>query len=477
MNNEGVAVQARLRLTEEHLLVFDQFGERFGKDERRLNRLLDQGASINEVKKLFIREGLTARHFNSIALVVKGKRGSRSACLINEIKDKKQNIKVIEDRFKKPSDKGRYTPFEAHQKMRLLSRLKNVVQKLESMTPRIIFGSRKLWNAQHDLEANGYTSHGEWLRDWQSARSANFFMVGSKDETRGNQSCQYDPIRKELTIRFPDVYGGRIILKDIVFYYGQEIVENAIFLEQAISYRFVKKGKGWYIYALTARPMIESITDTARGMIGADFGPELIAVVETDAKGNQIRHKTYPFSLYKKASTQVKATLEEIAIQIADWAVKTGKPVVIEDLDFSRKKAELKERGKGYARRLSGFAYERMAGTIRSRCMKLGVEVLRVNAAFSSIIGIVKFASMYGLSGDEAAALALARRGLRLKESLPAGTAFKRPEDRSKHVWSHWRRLGKALRQKGRHAFIAATRGSGGGPRVYPVFPARAAPA
>ena len=41
---------------------------------------------------------------------------------------------------------------------------------------------------QHDLEANGYDSHEEWLSDWRDARSDEFFVLGSRDET-GVASC------------------------------------------------------------------------------------------------------------------------------------------------------------------------------------------------------------------------------------------------------------------------------------------------
>jgi len=125
---------------------------------------------------------------------------------------------------------------------------------------------------------------------------------------------------------------------------------------------------------------------------------------------------------------------------------------------------------------LSSFAYTTMAKALESRCAREGVEVIRLHPAHTSTIGIVKFAAMYGLSGDEAAALALARRAQDRKESLPAGTAPGRPEDRSGHVWSHWERLGKALRSLGRHAFLAARRRSGRA-RGYPALSARASPA
>jgi hypothetical protein len=55
-----------------------------------------------------------------------------------------------------------------NQKKRKLHRLEAKLNYLKSHRPKLIFGSRKLWNAQFDLESNGYASHEEWLKDWQS---------------------------------------------------------------------------------------------------------------------------------------------------------------------------------------------------------------------------------------------------------------------------------------------------------------------
>lgn len=462
--------QTRLRLDAVTQAAFDAFGARYGRDKRRLNALINKGASIGDAKKLFVREGLTARQFNAIRIDLAGMRASRAACVDREIKDKERRIKSIKKALKD------CTPFAAHQKKRRLAILEQRIATLKIATPRMTFGGHKLWAAQHELEANGYASHAEWLADWRQTRSSEFYFVGSKDETRSNQSCQYDPLKKTLTVRLPDEYGKRVVLPDVAFAYGQEQMDLAIFAGTAISYRFVKKEKGWYAFASTKVEKVKITTDLARGAVGVDVGPGLMAIVEADAIGNVVFRKTFPFALYKKSSTQARALIEEAAVEIVARAKKAGKPISIEVLDFEAKKAEMRERGPGYARMLSAFAYEVMHRAIRARAAKEGVGVVEVNAAFSSVIGVIKFASMYGLSGDEAAAFTLARRALRFRETLPAGTALERPEDRSRHVWSHWRRLGKALRLVGRHAFVAATRGSGGR-RGYPAFPARAAPA
>jgi hypothetical protein len=49
--------------------------------------------------------------------------------------------------------------------------------------PRICFGSRKLFNAQHHLQANGFDSHDDWLATWREKRDSQFFVLGSKDES------------------------------------------------------------------------------------------------------------------------------------------------------------------------------------------------------------------------------------------------------------------------------------------------------
>ena len=52
---------------------------------------------------------------------------------------------------------------------------------------RLCFGGRKLWRGQYNLEANGYGSHAEWLAGWRDARSGEFFVLGSRDESGGCQ--------------------------------------------------------------------------------------------------------------------------------------------------------------------------------------------------------------------------------------------------------------------------------------------------
>ncbi len=94
--------------------------------------------------------------------------------------------------------------------------------------------------------------------------------------------------------------------------------------------------------------------------------------------------------------------------------------LVIEKLDFGSKKARLREHGKRYAKMLSSFAYSKFGELVHSKAQLAAIQVIEVNPAYSSLIGMVKFMSLYGLNSGTAAALVLARRSLRLSERLQA---------------------------------------------------------
>jgi len=82
---------------------------------------------------------------------------------------------------------------------------------------------------------------------------------------------------------------------------------------------------------------------------------------------------------------------------------------------------------------------------------------MKVNLAYTSVIGLVKYARQYGLASDEAAAMAIARRGMNLSENIPGSiTAYLSVKD-GKHVWSQWRKLNNYCKKSGikRHSFYA----------------------
>ena len=121
----------------------------------------------------------------------------------------------------------------------------------------------------------------------------------------------------------------------------------------------------------------------------------------------------------------------------------------------------MKESGSKYARMLSGWAYARFYELLESLLSNRGIYLLKVNPAYTSLIGLVKFARQYGLASDEAAALALARRGMKLKELVPSSITAYLDVKSGKHVWSLWYQLNKLLKSctkwKNRHSFYGVS--------------------
>ena len=82
---------------------------------------------------------------------------------------------------------------------------------------------------------------------------------------------------------------------------------------------------------------------------------------------------------------------------------------------------------------------------------------MTVNPVFTSVIGLVKYTRIYGLASDEAAAIAIARRGMRLSEKIPTTMQAYLSVKDGKHIWSWWKQLNMLLKSrtdiKGRHSY------------------------
>ena len=153
---------------------------------------------------------------------------------------------------------------------------------------------------------------------------------------------------------------------------------------------------------------------------------------------------------YGKTTNQASAIYGDVAVEIAKWALAAEKPVVIEILDFAKKKSQLETVDRKRSRMLSALGYAKAASMLRSACFRLGVQVIEVNPAYTSVIGAINFAQRLGISVHQGAAFAIARRGLSLTEKpvrriglVPTRSgvhvAFDLPvRNRSKHVWTFW---------------------------------------
>lgn len=456
--------------------VLDAMAALFGRLQRRL--FVDvhvRGRSLGGCKKLYIaRYGVTARFFNAMAAELSGQvkaaaeaRKRRIAVLREQITATEKAIRRLHKKDKalapgrgkaaalKPHERAARrwrVRFRLHQKKRRLAMLRARLATAENRLgpPSVCFGSRQLFRAQFHLAENGFASHAEWLQAWRQARSDAFFCLGSRDERRGNQTCTLLP-DGTLRLRVPHAlageYGTYVLLRGVRFAYGQDVIDAALAAGRAASYRFVRKHGTWYLYATVERPPAPVVTHRQAGAVGVDLNPGLVAVAEIDRFGNPVGTRHIPVPIQGRRQEQIRATLGEAAADVAAWAKAAGKPIVVERLDFREKKARLREVSDRHARRLSSFAYATFHALLVARAEREGVEVIVVNPAYTSVIGKIKFMARYGLSPHGAAAVAIARRGLKFGERLRSGNALSLPaRNRGRHVWSDWNQVLPSVR-------------------------------
>lgn len=455
--------QTRIVAESKQDACFTAYAQLYNKVERKLFARMQTEQNIAVLKREFLRKfGLTARQFNAMSAELTGKIDSIKRLRDTHIQELTNRIKRAGKVLKKVTE-----PDKMHQKTRRLVILKQQLAKLkadkESGTVRLCFGSRKLFKAQFNPGANGFTSHADWLKDWQSKRDSQFFVIGSKDETAGCQSCVATVAPDgsiNLKLRLPNGFASKYLtLTDMRFAYGHDTVVAAIGRNlspdknnwTALSYRFAQDVKGWKVFVTTDIQEPARISRKDLGVIGVDINEHHLAVTETDRFGNPVNSWKIPCVTYGKTKNQRLAVIGDAVKQVTAIACQTVKPLAIEKLDFKKKKSNLEGQGKKYARMLSSLAYTQIQTVLRARVFDAGIEVVEDNPAYTSIIGQNKFASRYGLSVHNAAALVIGRRIMGFSETLPSQLHVTLPlpvRNRSRHVWSKWAVVSRLAKQR-----------------------------
>ena len=474
--------KARVHVTPEHDALLSAWAELHGRAERRFASAFLRGEKLSAAHPLFksIRDEMRLSDRNAGAALVSadGKVQAAREARKRHITDLQGKISRAEKVL--TPGKGR-RPLKAdklHQKRRRLATMRSRLAALQSSSrPKLVFGSRKLLRAQFDLAANDFADHAAWRNAWRASRSGEILIVGRNSEASGNMTCRagFDGAAFTLTLRVPYAleaqFGKHATLGCVRFHHGSDAILAAITAPETpstksqkatapVTWRFIRPddGKGWLVYASTHVKAAPVITSRAAGAIGADFNADHVAVSEIDHCGNPLPLRCYRVSLVTrgKTSNQRREIIRVAAKDIAERARVTGKPIVIEKLDFSEKKRALEAVDARRARMLSALTYAAFAQALRAACFRAGVEVIEVNPAWTSVIGAVSYATKTGLSVHLAAAVAIARRGMSYRENA-VGRSAKTPDgrgdhvtfvlpdrNRAKHVWSHWAAISRS---------------------------------
>lgn len=261
----------------------------------------------------------------------------------------------------------------------------------------VVFGGKKAFQER----TKGTLSKKDWLR----LRNGQLWSRGDKTKT-GNPNIRLvgeelwvnDPSGRGLWIKgkvnVPKKWRGKIDLSC----YDVKIIDQGK--------NTFKVQMGW------DEEPARIITSSDNGTIGVDANPDGCAVVEMDASGNLLSH-SYKGSQRLQHAREGKRQYDvrNIAKEVVSKAAEAGKSLVVENLSLKKKGGHKK-----FKRMQHNFLHRQMIEAIHSRAAKEGVEVIEVNPAFTSVLGILKFEDMYSLNRHTAAAMVIGRRGMGIRE-------------------------------------------------------------
>jgi IS605 OrfB family transposase len=184
------------------------------------------------------------------------------------------------------------------------------------------------------------------------------------------------------------------------------------------------------------------------GVIAVDTNasPIHLAIAEVSKTGELLSYQTVNLHQLLGLSQNSKDYQEWIlAHQIVDLAIQRNKAIAIENL----KKLKKGVRGDGKAKlrkRLHHWNAKKFLQKLKRVAMLKGVEVIEVNPAYTSVIGMLKYAPQLNIDKDIAGAYVIGRRALGFKEDMPENYerllkdkaylefALKRYEEREKEL-------------------------------------------
>ena len=420
---------------------------RIDRDQRNLNQL---------TKELQNKYGLKSRTANSIARDAKARhqaglelaRAQAETLRVSILRKKKKKAKLketVEEKSRKAAanllDERELSRYRRQK--RDLWRLGQTIPKQEAKLKRwkkeikhrhvrLCFGTRKLFKAQYHLKEDGLSCHEEWKETFVKNRDRMMYLCGKNDEKNGNQLCHL--IRMEngswkievLSVLRPEKGRDTSITGPVKITHvpGLELLdkafdgfEAAIPIKQAISVRILRRKKGYYIQFFLHLPKPEGwSTSSFEGVIGLDFNADHIALCETDGKGEIIYARRISLPglgkkehNYNQGIAQMMKAIKEITAE----ARFKGKDLVIEDLDFSKKKSDL-QKNKDYNRMLTQLAYSQYTQAVKRRCFKDNVDLKIVDPAYTSKKAKKTICKELGINVHLGAACMIARRGLGL---------------------------------------------------------------
>ena len=290
-------------------------------------------------------------------------------------------------------------------------KLKNIETEIETRKYKVCFGTKNLLQKDYSK--------------FIKKRDSDIYFLGRAGDKTCNNNFQVEYSSK--TNQFYFRIRKEIDLDNDKFVYGQFNFNNKNYTnllknllrtkESALTYRIkIKENKVLLqiIYNFEHNKDL-CVTRNSYGVIGVDFNKGFVLVSEIDKYGNLIN--TFNIDYQYSKGNETTNDFQYIATRLKDYCLNTGKDLVIEKLNFTKKKDNLiSKRGKKYNEMLSSLAYSKFDSIITSKCVKNRIFLHEVNPAWTSWIAKQKYCPKMKLNIHSGASYVIARRGMFLKD-------------------------------------------------------------
>ena len=292
-------------------------------------------------------------------------------------------------------------------------KLKNLEKEIETGKYKVCFGTKNLLKKDY--------------KEFIKKRDSEIYYLGRAGDKTCNNNFQveynskinqfYFRIRKEID------------LDNDKFVYGQFHFNNKNYTNllknllrnkaSALTYRVKIKNNRVFLQIIYNFEHNQDlcVTRDSYGVVGVDFNKGFVSVSETDKYGNLIN--TFNIDYQYSKGNQTTNDFQVIATRLKDYCLNVGKDLVIEKLNFTKKKDDLiSKRGKKYNEMLSTLAYSKFGSIITSKCAKNRIFLHKVNPAWTSWIAKRKYCPKMKLNIHSGASYVIARRGMFLKDEV-----------------------------------------------------------
>lgn len=299
---------------------------------------------------------------------------------------------------------------------RLKQKLKALEYQLKSGRLKLCFGTKRLLKQDHDK--------------FVEQRDSQMTFIGTKEETACNYNLQltYNRRSNQFLIRLRKDFGGYKSAKgDDRYAYGkvyfnhhkEQIVSILRSKTSPLSYRIAKKNGRYYLYCVFEFQAGNGgiVTRSSYGTIGLDFNKGFVTLSETNQYGHLVNTQLLPYRF--KSGNKTKTDLQGVANHVVKLALRTGKDVCIENLDFRRTKAKTETKiGRKYNDMLHSLAYREFSEMMESVTYRKRVELNRVNPARTSWLAEKLYCKPMKLNIHVGASYVIARRGQGYKDAV-----------------------------------------------------------